>query len=254
VPIARTVLHLGGNGHASIRLQRARQALADLEPSLALVDVPYPGFERRAARESFPAFLDDLVGFIAGLPVAPLAVSASGIGALIALGLRAKGELAGVRLIFQGPVLWGLEQRQFPRLMRAIPPARMALKWAFGLAMIQARFTRKHFVQPQDPAFLDAFFQGYRDCSSFGDFFDWMAPSLLRSLESEFQAHPERLANIEVWVGGLDHVVGLDEVRLTEQSLGVSWPVVEFPTWGHYPMIDVPEEWADALARALAPA
>ena len=31
-------------------------------------------------------------------------------------------------------------------------------------------------------------------------------------------------------------------------------PVVEFPTWGHYPMIDVPREWAEALVHALATA
>jgi hypothetical protein len=128
------------------------------------------------------------------------------------------------------------------------------LRWAFGVARIQRRFARKHFVRPPDPAFLDGFFRGYRDCSSFGDFFDWMGPTLLRSLETEFQGRPERLDQIKVWVGGLDHVVGLDEVRLTEGTLGVSWPLTEFPTWGHYPMIDVPEEWADALARALAPA
>jgi hypothetical protein len=120
--------------------------------------------------------------------------------------------------------------------------------------MIQARFARKHFLQPQEPAFLEAFFQGYRDCSSFGDFFDWMGPDLLRNLEAKFKGHPDRLEMIQAWIGGLDHVVGLEEIRLTEKALDVSWPVVEFPTWGHYPMIDVPEEWADALGRALAPA
>ncbi len=249
-----TVLHFGGNGHSAIRLDRAREALGRLCPTLTLVDLPYSGFEGRLGRTTFEAFLDDLAAIVRTVPVPPAAAYASGIGALIALGLRARGELAGVPLIFQGPVLWGLEDRWFPRVFRRFPPLRGLLRSAFGRSRFQARFARKQFVRRHDPEFLEGFFRGYRDCSSFGDFFDWLTPAWLRTLETVFHDHPARLGLIEVWVGGLDHVVGLAEVRRTERTLGVSWPVVEFATWGHYPMIDVPEEWAHALCRTLAPA
>jgi pimeloyl-ACP methyl ester carboxylesterase len=246
-----TVLHLGGNGHALVRLDRAKAAL-ERRCGLALVDVPYPGFEGRPGSPSFGAFLDDLAGFLRRLPEPPIAGYASGIGGLIALALRARGELAGVPLIFQGAVLWGLEARQFPQVMRAFPPARRLLRMAFGMGVFQRRFARKQFLQAHDPAFLERFFDGYRRCASFGDFFDWLDPGLLRGLERELAARSGSTGAITAWVGGLDHVVGPEEVRATEAALGVSWPVVTFPTWGHYPMIDVPEEWADALAASLA--
>ena len=68
------------------------------------------------------------------------------------------------------------------------------------------------------------------------------------------QSMAEALAEVRIWWGGRDTVVDLEEVRVTERALRVTWPVTIFPTWGHYPMIDQPEEWADALRDALAPA
>ena len=47
---------------------------------------------------------------------------------------------------------------------------------------------------------------------------------------------------------------GSERLRTTERALKVAWPVEVFETWGHYPMIDVPEEWTDALRLALGPA
>ena len=244
----RRVLHFGGNGHASARLDRAREAIRARCPGLELVDVPYPGFEGRPRAGSLGAFLDRLAESCRDRPDAAYA---SGIGALLALGLRARGELAGVPLVFQGPVLWGLEARWFPRVMRRFPPARGLLALAFRSPAFQARFARKQFTRPPDPATLSRFFEGYARCPAFGDFFDWLTPGWLRALERAFLDRPEALGEIAVWVGGRDHVVGLDEVRATGRALGVRWPVEVFEGWGHYPMIDDPEEWADALRRAL---
>ena len=252
--MSRLVLHFGGNGHASCRLDRARGALARRCEALELVDVPYPGFEGRPGVGTFDDFLQHLAGFVRDLSDRPVGGHASGIGALIALGLRGRGDLAGIPLVFQGPVLWGLERRWFPWAMRAFPPARGLLRSAFGSPAFQRRFARKHFVEDHDDAILGPFFEGYRRCSAFGDLFDWLAPDRLRSLERAFEHRSEALGGITAWVGGRDRVVGLEEVRATGRALGVSWPVVEFEGWGHYPMIDVPEEWADALRRALAPA
>ncbi len=252
--MARLVLHFGGNGHASIRLDRARFALAARCPRLALVDLAYPGFEGRPRARSLDEFLDALAGQIRGLPEPPVGAFASGIGALIALGLRGRGELAGLPLVFEGPVLWGLEHRAFPTVLRRFPPARALVRSAFGLRGFQERFARKHFESRPDPATLAGFFEGYRRCSAFGDLFAWFGPEYLRTLERAFASKPEALERITAWVGGRDRVVGLAEVRATERALGISLPVVEFEGWGHYPTIDVPEEWADALCLSLAPA
>ncbi len=250
----RNILHFGGNGHASIRLGPAREAMARRCPGLELADVAYPGFEGRPGSASRVAFFDALARSIREVPGPPAGAVASGIGALIALGLRARGELAGVPLVFGGPVLWGLETRAFPRVMRRLPAARGLLRVAFATPLFRRRFARKHFEVPPGPAFLAGFFEGYARCSAFGDFFDWFSPAWLRELEGEFARRPEALGRVTIWVGGRDHVVGLDDVRATARALGVAWPVERFEGWGHYPMIDVPEEWADALCRTLAPA
>ncbi len=252
--MTRPVLHLGGNGHASARLDRARVALAARCPLIELVDLAYPGFEGRPGAGSLGAFLDALAGQVRALPAPPVGAFGSGIGALIALGLRARGELAGVPLVLGGPVLWGLEHRAFPRLLRAFPPARGLLRLAFGLGPFRRRFAREHFETMPDGRTLARFFEGYERCSAFGPFFDWFGPPLLRSLERDLRANPEGLERITIWLGGRDRVVGRLEVEATARALGVSLPVVEFEGWGHYPMIDVPEEWADALCLSLAPA
>src|SRR2546428_8351068 len=100
----------------------------------------------------------------------------------------------------------------------------------------------------------DDFFEGYARCAAFSDLFAWFTPSLLRCLEGRLAARPESVRDVTVWWGARDRVVTPRELRWTEQALGTSWPLSVFPDWGHYPMIDAPQAWAQALAReALAP-
>ncbi|MCA1686479.1 MAG: alpha/beta hydrolase [Planctomycetia bacterium] len=248
--MADEVLHFGGNGHASSRLVAARGALADVPGAPTLVDVPYPGFEGRPGAATRDEFLDNLAYFCRDHRA--VAGYASGIGALIALGLRARGELNGLPLIVQGPVLWGLQTRAFPRLLRVLPPARGLLRKLFARRGFREHFARKHFRKPLTGEPRERFFEGYARCAALGDFFRWFTPAYLRQLECTLAGHPERLRGVTVWLGGYDRVVGEGEVCATEKALGVSWPVVRFPGWGHYPMIDEPKEWADALCQAVA--
>jgi hypothetical protein len=132
-----------------------------------------------------------------------------------------------------------------PRLARSL------LKHLFTYSSIQNRFVRRHFRQPLDQSTREQFFEGYRDCSLFSDFFDWFNSPFLRQLETQFALHPEQLQNISVWIGEHDRVVGRAEIDKTERALGVSWPIIQHPSWGHYPAIDTPEEWVKALQNAL---
>jgi len=102
------------------------------------------------------------------------------------------------------------------------------------------------------PGFQQAFFAGYARCPAAADFFAWLTPRLLRELERQFAARPEALQGINVWWGGRDRVVNLQELAWTAQALGVHWPVRTFPLWGHYPMIDEPAEWVRAVSDVLA--
>jgi pimeloyl-ACP methyl ester carboxylesterase len=184
--------------------------------------------------------------------VAPDAVYASGIGGLLALCLRARGELLGTSILMQGPVLWGLERRWMPRMMRFGVMQRV-LSRVFATAAFQRRFVRKYFTHPPDPAMTAAFFAGYARCAALPDFFAWLTPALLRSLERDLAGRPQALADIRVWWGGRDAVVFPRELEGTIEALGPAarWPLKVFPEWGHYPMIDAPAAWADALSETL---
>jgi hypothetical protein len=258
------VIFLGGNGHAGARLDPARQALAELAgsrggPPFAIFDVPYPGFEGRPRAGSFDEFLAAVAESIraprtgAGEEeegAGPSLVYATGIGGLLALCLRARGELAGMPILLQAPVLWGLARRLMPRVMR-MGLAQVALRRAFVSPLFQARFARKHFRVPPDPGVRARFFEGYARCGALPDFFAWLTPGLLRRLEADFAARPEAHREISAWWGERDTIVPVRELAWTEAALGVRWPVRLFPAWGHYPMIDDPSGWVRALSNAV---
>ncbi|HEX3529884.1 MAG TPA: alpha/beta hydrolase [Thermoanaerobaculia bacterium] len=247
--MASHITFLGGNGHCAARLSAAR---ACLPAGIDLVAAPYPGFEGRPRAADLEGFLTAVADHLGSN--APDLVYATGIGGLLALCLRARGALAGIPILMQGPVLWGLEKRAMPRLMR-LAPMQWALSRVFATAAFQRRFVRKYFTRRPDDETLAAFFAGYAQCSALPDFFAWLTPELLRSLETDLARRPAALADVRIWWGGRDAVVSPRELAWTASALGAAaagWPVRVFPEWGHYPMIDAPAAWAQELAVALA--
>jgi pimeloyl-ACP methyl ester carboxylesterase len=245
------VLFFGGNGHGAARLGPARAALAALpEPPFELTSVPYPGFEGRARAASFEAFLDATAAAAGGLAGERTCVYATGVGGLVVLCLRARGALRDAPAIFQAPVLWGLERRWMPRLLRLVP-AHLLLRRAFASPRFQRRFVGKHFLRPPDPEVRDAFFEGYAQCTALPDFFAWLTPALLRSLEADHARDPAILAGVRFVWGDRDTVVPPAEVAWTEQALGVRLAVETVAGWGHYPMIDDPPGWASVVRRLV---
>jgi pimeloyl-ACP methyl ester carboxylesterase len=241
----RVVLFFGGNGHCAARLAPAR-AQAAKNGTFELVDVEYPGFEGRSRPHDLAAFLDgvaievDRVG--AGRPITR--AYATGIGALIALELRARGAL-DAPLVLQGPVLWGLESRWMPRLARAgLAPL---LGHALQTPVFLRAVWRRHFLQPMPADRWRDLVDGYRRCAITDDLFRWLDRSFLASLREGLSRRPGALDRIEVWLGDRDGVVGEGEVRAAERALGVTWPSRIFSGWGHYPMLDDPEGWVRAL-------
>jgi pimeloyl-ACP methyl ester carboxylesterase len=246
------VVFLGGNGHCAARLDGARAALKGLRSPLTLVDVDYPGFEGRSRATHPDAFLDAVHSSMAAAvpPERRVLLYGTGVGGLLLLCLRARGEWMDTPLLLQAPILWGLERRRLPAVMR-VAPVRSLLHTLFAVPLFQRWFVGRYFTRPLDPAERASFFSGYARCSALPDLFAWLGPPLLRRLETAFQGAPERVARVSVWWGGRDRVVGQGELRTTEAALGVRWPVTIFPKWGHYPMIDAPEEWVDALAAIV---
>jgi hypothetical protein len=239
---------LGGNGHCAARLAAAR---AFLPAGIELIEADYPGFEGRPRAVGLEAFLVTLEEDL--WEVGPDLIYATGIGGLFALCLRARGALAGTPVVMQGPVLWGLERRWMPRMMR-FEPMQWILSKVFATTAFQRRFVRKYFTRPPDSETVAAFFDGYARCSALPDFFAWLTPALLRLLEADLAERPHALNDIEVWWGGRDAVVSTRELDWTAAALRHRWPLRVFPEWGHYPMIDEPRAWAEALGGAVADA
>jgi pimeloyl-ACP methyl ester carboxylesterase len=241
----KRVAFLGGNGHCAARLAPARRLAAGLE----LAGVPYPGFEGRPRAGDLEGFLDEIAAALR----APALVYATGIGGLLALALRARQALDGTPVLLQAPVLWGLERRLMPRLMRWWPAQRL-VHHVFASRAFQARFVRRYFTRPLPTELRTAFFDGYARCAALPDLFAWLTPALLRRLEGELVGRPGALDRITVWWGQQDRVIGSGELRWTREALGVDWPLRNFPDWGHYPMIDEPEVWVAELRAFLSDA
>jgi pimeloyl-ACP methyl ester carboxylesterase len=241
----RRVVFLGGNGHCAARVAAVRPVLAT--DGIDLTDVGYPGFEGRRRAADLEVFLRTVSDGIAAAAEASL-VYATGIGGLIALCLRVRGELRDVPLILQAPVLWGLERRLMPRLMRR-RFARALVGRVFSTRMFQRRFVRRHFTRPPSVEMQSAFFDGYARCAALPDLFAWLTPRLLRELDEGLRQTPAAVRDIEVWWGGRDRIVTPRELAWTEGALRLKWPLRVFPGWGHYPMIDEPEAWAQAVSK-----
>jgi len=239
------VVFLGGNGHCAARLSLAREALGCGD--VALVDVRYPGFEGRPRAPDLETFLRCASEEIAAAAGAGRSILyATGIGGLIALCLRARGGMPDAPLILQAPVLWGLDRRVMPRLMR-LRLARATASRLFATPLFQRRFVRRHFMRRPSTETQAGFFEGYARCAAFPDLFAWFTPHLLRDLEERLASRPEALRRVTVWWGGRDRIVTPEELRWTPAALGGPWPLRVFHGWGHYPMIDDPEDWARAL-------
>lgn len=246
------VLFLGDNGHSEGRLAPARQALAGAGAPFDLVNLPLPGFEDTPRAASLDACLQTLTAAIAAARGAgPALLYGTGLGGLLALCLRARGAPLDLPVILQAPLLWGLERRLLPRVMR-FPPARWLLLSMFGWPRFQAWFVGKHFERPLDPALRAAFFRGYAARGAAGDYVRWLNPRLLRRLEVDFRQHPEALRGITIWWGGRDRILGWTELAWTRAALETDWPVRAFPAWGHYPTIDDPDGWVRSLAEEWA--
>ncbi len=243
-PHLKTIAYLGGNGHGQVRLERAHGLL---KSRVRLSEVLYPGFQGGPpAAHDFAAFLSSVEAELH--LIEPDLVYATGVGGLVALCLRSEGRLSAP-LVLQGPVLWGLETRLMPRLMRRVPGAAAGLQNLFRNRLFRNWFGRRHFVVPLPGDTVARFYAGYDACPTLPAFFGWLTPDLLRRLETQYREHPERFREIRLWWGGKDRVVPLSDWDLTKERLGVDWPLEVFADWGHYPSLEHPEAWVEELIR-----
>ena len=236
-----TIVALHGNGGGAFRFARVEPHISARARFHA---VTLPGF---AALPRDPALgtLRDYATYLRGLLVReprPLVLLGHGVGGSIALEFAQDFAPDIDGMILHAPVGTRLDLRLFPRLI-GLPGARALGKWLFSSRPARPLLRRLLFSRSVPPAYIDRFFGEYRACSAFAQMFDLITPAWFRSLR------PIRLPAALLW-GERERILTVDQLDDYRALLpGCLSRIV--PGWGHFPMIDRPEDNAREIV-ALA--
>lgn len=233
-----TVVAVHGNGGGAHRFARLRPWLPD---DVELVAVTLPGFADRPDEPSCrtmaglgAALGRELVRF--DRPI----VLGHGIGGSFALELAQHRAAAFGGLVVHAPVGASLDRRLFPRLMR-LPGAKPAVQRAIASPTLRPLWRKNFFTDPVDDTYLAQFFDEYRTCRAFPRMFDLINAEWFDAL------HPVELPSV-IWWGARDRVLAVEQAGAFGRVLPRA-TVEVVADWDHFPMIERPKEYADALAR-----
>ncbi len=240
-PIAIIAVH--GNGGGSFRWDRLP---FPLDSDVVLNGITLPGFEGTDLPEG-PITMSTFsrsVGEIARATQRPVVVLGHGIGGAIALDLAAREPDLVDGLILHAPVAVNLDERLFPRLMRA-PIARTTVKRV--VSCLPVRSIASRFLFPSSPQeFSERFLREYGRAKGFEVMFD--------IIDAEwFDGLPSVAAPTVILWGGRDRVLDVGQADALERVIPHAIRQIE-DGWGHYPMIESPDEYACVvadLARSL---
>jgi pimeloyl-ACP methyl ester carboxylesterase len=241
-PIAVVAVH--GNGGGAHRFARV---VPLMPPDVRLAPITLPGFASVPANPALRS-LRDYAAVLADMvdeQPRPRVLLGHGIGGSIALELVQERAALLDGLILHAPVGTRLDRRLFPRLM-AVPGARRVGQRLLASRLLRPAYRRLFFSPTVPVAYLDRFFDEYRQCSVFSQMFDLITPTWFRGLR------PTLLPSALLW-GEAERLLAVDQVR-DYQSLLPGASVRSVPGWGHFPMIERPQPYATeiaALARAL---
>lgn len=245
--MSRGPLFLGGLGHALCRLAPARVAARSF--AFDVKEALYPGFEGRPPAQDLEQFLDAVEQQVDIYRLSHKArlVVATGFGSLVALALRARGRFTEVPFLFQGAVPW-----RTARAAAGRAEVGEALRASLRRPEVQARHVARHFQSPLAPDAARAFFSGFATCEALPQLFGWVTPGWLADLEGRLAARPRALEGVTVWLGGADTLVPTSELDAAERAVGARWPRRVFEDWGHFPYLDDPLGWVEAVHGRLA--
>jgi pimeloyl-ACP methyl ester carboxylesterase len=241
---AITVVAVHGNGGGAYRYARV---VPLMPPDVRLAPITLPGFANVPANPALRSLRDYatvLAHIVAGQP-RPRVLLGHGIGGSIALELIQDHAAMLDGLILHAPVGTRLDRRLFPRLM-AVPGARRIGQHLLASRLLRPVYRRLFFSPAVPTAYLDRFFDEYRQCSVFSQMFDLITPTWFRGLR------PTTLPAALLW-GEAERLLAVDQVR-DYQALLPGAVTRSVPGWGHFPMIERPDQYAAeiaALARAL---
>lgn len=239
-----TILAVHGNGGGGTRFERVAEHLPD--DSVRFIHFDLPGFNGTPvdpAATDVAAYADKVAELIETLrrPDEPVVVLGHGIGGSIALDLASRRPDTMDALILHAPVGADLDTRLFPRIMKT-RPMRELIRRMISAKPLRPIWRKLFFPIGAPRADTDTFFEGYRDCASFGQMFE--------------------IINVE-WFDGLTPVTDVpvvllwgehDRVLKSGQTEGIAAKtpgavkVIE-AGWDHFPMLEQPEEYARVIAK-----
>lgn len=239
-----TILAVHGNGGGGTRFERVAEHLPD--DSVRFVHFDLPGFNGTPvdpAATDVAAYADKVGEVIDTVrrPGEPVVVLGHGIGGSIALDLASRRPDTMDALILHAPVGADLDTRLFPRIMKTRPMRELIRR------MISAKpfrpIWRKLFFPIGAPrADTDTFFEGYRDCASFGQMFEIINAEWFEGL-----APVTDLPVVLLW-GEHDRVLKSGQTEGIAAKTPGAAKVIE-PGWDHFPMLEQPEEYARVIAK-----
>ncbi|MEK6236394.1 MAG: alpha/beta hydrolase [Planctomycetales bacterium] len=245
-----TVAALHGNGGGAFRFDRARPFFPE---SIRFRALTLPGFAsepRQANLQSLSDYAEYLQEILSEEP-RPLVLLGHGIGGSLALEFAQRHAADIQGMILHAPVGTQLKSRWFPRLM-AVPGARALGKRVFSSPWFRPLFRRLLFSPDVPREYLDRFFDEYRQCTAFSLMFDAITPEWFDGLR------PINLPASLLW-GKQEGVLTIDQLDAYKpllpgcpQAPGCVVEIVE--DWGHFPMIEHPEDYArrvSALSHRL---
>ncbi len=229
-----SIIAVHGNGGGGFRFGQIHNLFP---PSVTFKAPTLPGFADVPADRHLKTmydFANRLHEYITGTP-RPRIILGHGIGGSFTLeyAQHFASEVDG--LIIHAPVGSRLNSRFFPQLMR-LPGARSIGKAIFSSKPARPLFAHLLFSSPLPKPVCDRFFDEYRRCSVFALMFD------LISLEWFESLRPIKLPTTLLW-GKRDNVLLADELEYFK-GLFQSVDIQVEPNWGHFPMLDRPEEYA----------
>jgi len=236
-----TLILVHGNGGGAFRFART---LPHMPEGVRAVAIELPGFGGTPLDPSLRRVRDFAARIAerAAEEPGPRVILGHGIGASMLLDLPA-GAADGI--ILHAPVGPRLDRRLLPLAMR-LPGARTTLRRVIAAPGLRSVWRRMAFPSSVPAAYGDRFFAEYRRCAAFGLMFDIITPEWWASLT------PRTEPGVVLW-GARDRVLRAGHAADVAALVpGATRSVID--GWGHFPMIDRPEEYAavvTGLARGL---
>lgn len=240
------IVAVHGNGGGSTRFD----IVADrFPPGINFEAIDLPGFNGVPVDPSLVS-VTDYADHLAGQLTAAVdsegeedrpVVLGHGIGGSIALDLASRRPELMAGLILHAPVGADLDTRLFPKIM-STRPVRELIRRLISAKQLRPILRRLFFPTGAPASVLDAFFEGYRSCESFGQMFEIIDAPWFEAL-----APVTELPTALLW-GEHDRVLKSGQTDSITAKVPNARIVIE-PGWDHFPMIEQPEEYAGVVAQ-----